>query len=166
LALGATVDSGGGANNTMDAIIDEPIDTIVVTDTTSNMGKLGEFLRSDKREHGYCFAHLLHLVAGIAFDRKSHIVCIQLLLSNPTSLYSTVIPAKNVPQVKEVMQKLRSVIGYFDRSTQANTKLRNFQEKSDIEEYAKTKTKEAYSRCDHKMVVSGQPIGQSSVLSS
>jgi hypothetical protein len=94
LALGATVDSGGGANNTMDAIIDEPIDTIVVTDTTSNMGKLGEFLRSDKREHGYCFAHLLHLVAGIAFDRKSYIVCIQLLLSNPNSLYSTVIASK------------------------------------------------------------------------
>lgn len=40
-----------------------------------------------------------------------------------------------------MMQKLRSVIGYFDRSTQANTKLRNFQEKSDIEEYAKARPK-------------------------
>ena len=44
--------------------------TIVITDTTGNMGKLGEYLCANNHEHGYCFAHLLHLVAGIAFDRE------------------------------------------------------------------------------------------------
>ena len=42
-----------------------------VTDTTGNMGKLGEYLRDNGQEHAYCFGHLIHLVAGIAFDRKS-----------------------------------------------------------------------------------------------
>lgn len=43
---------------------------IGVTDTTGNMGKLGEYLRNNGQEHAYCFGHLIHLVAGIAFDRK------------------------------------------------------------------------------------------------
>jgi hypothetical protein len=43
----------------------KPIDSIGITDTTGNMGKLGEYLRDNKQEHGYCF------VAGIAFDCKS-----------------------------------------------------------------------------------------------
>lgn len=47
------------------------LDTILITDTTGNMGKLGEYLRKNDQEHGYCFAHLMHLTAGIAFDRKS-----------------------------------------------------------------------------------------------
>ena len=47
------------------------LDTILITDTTGNMGKLGEYLRQNNQEHGYCFAHLMHLTAGIAFDRKS-----------------------------------------------------------------------------------------------
>jgi hypothetical protein len=45
--------------------------TIGVTDTTGNMGKLGEYLRDNGQEHAYCFGHIIHLVAGIAFDRKS-----------------------------------------------------------------------------------------------
>ena len=48
----------------------EHLDTILITDTTGNMGKLGEYLRENDQEHGYCFAHLMHLTAGIAFDRK------------------------------------------------------------------------------------------------
>jgi hypothetical protein len=43
--------------------------------------------------------------------------------------------AKNVPEVRKVMRKLRSVIGYFDRSTQANNKLIKFQTNCDIEDY-------------------------------
>ena len=47
------------------------LDTILITDTTGNMGKLGQYLRENNQEHGYCFAHLMHLTAGLAFDRKS-----------------------------------------------------------------------------------------------
>ena len=48
----------------------EHLDTILITDTTGNMGKLGEYLWENDQEHGYCFAHLMHLTARIAFDRK------------------------------------------------------------------------------------------------
>ena len=46
-------------------------DTIGITDTTGNMGKLGQCLRDNNKEHGYCTDHNLHLVAKLAFDRKS-----------------------------------------------------------------------------------------------
>jgi hypothetical protein len=39
------------------------------------------------------------------------------------------------------MKKLRDVIGYFNQSTQANTKLLKFQSSSDIEEYASSRPK-------------------------
>lgn len=39
------------------------------------------------------------------------------------------------------MRKLRSVIGYFERSTQASTKLLNFQDDSGIEEYSNSQPK-------------------------
>ncbi len=43
-------------------------DTIGITDTTGNMGKLGKYLRNNGKEHGYCTDHNLHLVARLAFD--------------------------------------------------------------------------------------------------
>lgn len=46
-------------------------DTISVTDTTGNMGKLGKYLRDNGKEHGYCTDHNLHLVAKLAFERES-----------------------------------------------------------------------------------------------
>jgi hypothetical protein len=54
---------------------DEPEDTIVfntigITDTTGNMGKLGKYLHDNGKEHGYCTDHNLHLVAMVAFDRE------------------------------------------------------------------------------------------------
>jgi len=45
-------------------------DTIGITDTTGNMGKLGKYLRDNGKEHGYCTDHNLHLVAKLAFDRE------------------------------------------------------------------------------------------------
>jgi len=46
-------------------------DTIGITDTTGNMGKLGKYLRDNGKEHGYCTDHNLHLVAKLAFERES-----------------------------------------------------------------------------------------------
>jgi hypothetical protein len=45
-------------------------DTIGITDTTGNMGKLGRYLRDNGKEHGYCTDHNLHLVAKLAFERE------------------------------------------------------------------------------------------------
>jgi len=45
-------------------------DTIGITDTTGNMGKLGKYLRDNGKEHGYYTDHNLHLVAKLVFDRK------------------------------------------------------------------------------------------------
>ncbi len=45
-------------------------DTIGITDTTGNMGKLGKYLCDNGKEHGYCTDHNLHLVARLAFDRE------------------------------------------------------------------------------------------------
>jgi hypothetical protein len=44
--------------------------TIGITDTAGNMGKLGKYLRDNGKEHGYCTDHNLHLVARLAFDRE------------------------------------------------------------------------------------------------
>lgn len=49
--------------------------------------------------------------------------------------------AKNIPTVRATMKKLRDVIGYFGQSTQANTKLLNFQSTSGIEEYSNSRPK-------------------------
>ncbi len=50
-------------------------DTIGITDTTGNMGKL----RDNGKEHGYCTDHNLHLVAKLAFERE--IVCVLMFFS-------------------------------------------------------------------------------------
>ncbi len=52
---------------TQDTIV---FDTIGITDTTGNMGKLGIYLRDIGKEHGYCTDHNLHLVALLVFDRE------------------------------------------------------------------------------------------------
>jgi hypothetical protein len=46
------------------------LDTIGITDTTGNMGKLGRYLRDNGKEHGYCTDHNLHLIAKLAFERE------------------------------------------------------------------------------------------------
>jgi hypothetical protein len=47
------------------------LDTIGITDTTGNMGKLGQYCRENGRRHGYCTDHNFHRNAILAFDRKS-----------------------------------------------------------------------------------------------
>ena len=51
-------------------------DTVDITDTTGNMGKLGRYLCENGKEHGYCTDHNLHLVAKLAFDREIVFVCL------------------------------------------------------------------------------------------
>jgi hypothetical protein len=51
-------------------------DTIGITDTTGNMGKLGRYPHENGKEHGYCMDHNLHLVAKLAFDREIVFVCV------------------------------------------------------------------------------------------
>ena len=46
-------------------------DTIGITDTTGNMGKLGKFLRDSGHEHAYCTDHVFHLTAILEFSGKS-----------------------------------------------------------------------------------------------
>ena len=51
-------------------------DTIGITDTTGNMGKLGRYLRDNGKEHGYCTDHNLHLVAKLEFECEIVLVLI------------------------------------------------------------------------------------------
>ena len=41
-----------------------------ITDTAGNMGVLGQYLRRNGMEHGYCTDHVLHLVASKAFSSE------------------------------------------------------------------------------------------------
>jgi hypothetical protein len=52
------------------------LDTIGITDTTGNMGKLGRYLCYNGKEHGYCTDHNLNLVAKLAFERKIVLILI------------------------------------------------------------------------------------------
>lgn len=62
--------------------------------------------------------------------------------------------AKNVHEVKETMRKIRSVIGYFEKSTQATKKLLDFQRNSRIPEYRdQPHPKKLIPGRDHEVVV-------------
>jgi hypothetical protein len=52
-------------------------DTICITDTTGNMGKLGRYLHDNGKEHGYYMDRNLHLFAKLAFDPEIVFVCVQ-----------------------------------------------------------------------------------------
>ena len=45
-------------------------DVMGITDTTGNMGVLGQHCRRNGKEHAYCTDHNFHLNATLAFDRK------------------------------------------------------------------------------------------------
>lgn len=131
-------------------------DTIGITDTTGNMGKLGKFLRDNGHEHAYCTDHVFHLTAILAFSGKlllQYLHCASLLpvsfyidcsssLTNVVSVLLFTTPhlhslllAKGVPGVAVAMGKLRAMIGYFEHSTQAMAKLLHAQATSDSPEY-------------------------------
>ena len=44
------------------------LDSIGITDTTGNMGKLGQYCRENGRRHGYCTDHNFHRNAILAFN--------------------------------------------------------------------------------------------------
>ena len=46
------------------------LDTIGITDTTDNMGKMGMYCRENGRRHAYCTDHNFNRNAQLAFDRK------------------------------------------------------------------------------------------------
>jgi hypothetical protein len=45
-------------------------DTIGITETAGNMGRLGRYLCDNGKEHGYCIDHNLHLVDKLAFEHE------------------------------------------------------------------------------------------------
>jgi hypothetical protein len=46
------------------------LDYLGVTDTTGNMGVLGQYLRDNGRRHAYCTDHNFHRNAILAFNRE------------------------------------------------------------------------------------------------
>jgi hypothetical protein len=44
------------------------LDSIGITDTTDNMGKLGQYCHENRRRHGYCIDHNFHCNAILAFN--------------------------------------------------------------------------------------------------
>ena len=48
------------------------LDVIGITDSAGSMGKLGQYLRDNGKEHAYCTDHIINLVAKLAFDREMH----------------------------------------------------------------------------------------------
>ena len=52
------------------------LDTIGITDTTGNMGRLGAYCRDNGRRHAYCIDHNMNRTAQLAFDREyiTHVI--------------------------------------------------------------------------------------------
>ena len=103
-------------------------DTIGITDSAGSMGKLGKHLRDNDKEHGYCTDHIIHLVAKRAFDRKFYLV------TEASSQWLTIqlfrFTAVDVPDIREAIEKARSIATFFNKSTQAMTDLKQQQASS------------------------------------
>ena len=84
---------------------------ICISDTAANMGSLGKNLREEGHEHGYCFDHNLHNNALLAFEDD------------------------NLPGADGALRLARSVVEYFTKSSQAMTKLIEFQKSADLLKY-------------------------------
>jgi hypothetical protein len=60
------------------------LDSIGITNTTGNMGKLGQYCHENKKRHGYCTDHNFHCNAILAFNGEygdwtyAHLCCHQL----------------------------------------------------------------------------------------
>jgi len=90
--------------------------TIIVTDTTASMITFGKTIRNERKiEHGFCVDHNLHRNCILAFDDK------------------------NLSRSERAMKSARATIEYFTKSTQAMTKLKNFQNSSILEKYSEQK---------------------------
>ena len=100
------------------------LDSIGITDTTGNMGKLGQYCRENGRRHGYWTDHNFHCNAILAFNGE--IDAIVFVISAHVISYividmSIYLQAKHIPLAASAMSKMHSIIGYFDKSTQALT---------------------------------------------
>lgn len=115
------------------------LDTIGITDTTGNMGKLGVYCRANGPRHAYCIDHNFNRNAQLAFDRES--LLSKFIIYNIMNViyhesYQLITQtAKNIPRAASAMKKARATCGYFESSTQAMGKLLDFQRTSTIEEY-------------------------------
>ena len=68
------------------------VDTIGITDTTGNMGRLGVFCRENGRRHAYCIDHNMNRCAQLAFDRKLCWVCESDLHMHSLTLFMMSLP--------------------------------------------------------------------------
>jgi hypothetical protein len=66
-----------------------PVENIVIgmTDTTSSMGILGQFLRLNSMQHAYCTDHNLQCNAILAFNGKS--IC-----NMPAAIFTVLLPVQ------------------------------------------------------------------------
>ncbi len=111
---------------------------IGISDTAGNMGVLGQYLRRNGMEHGYCTDHVMHLVALKAFSSEYQTALDnQFLAVCLTNIFSCSLSTDtNVPNVDGLMSKARKIIEYFNKSTQQNAKLLNFQRDSPLAIYS------------------------------
>jgi hypothetical protein len=137
------------------------LDSIRITDTTGNMGKLGQYCHENRRRHG-----TVQIITSIVMLSLFLMVCtwgnggrqeswpaICFTLSYIGCMLTVVVdnclivfcqhcfyihiltPAKNIALVASAMAKMQSVVVYFESSTQAMTKLLDFQRTSHLSIY-------------------------------
>jgi len=122
----------------------------IVTDTEAKMNLAGQMLNEQHGiPHLYCLDHLLQMVAVVAYDANILAVVDDKELQNemittaPTTDIQTgdggqehpAIPGKVVST--DLLKKVRRLVGYFNKSTQARANLRTIQK-----EQEKTKTRQ------------------------
>lgn len=119
----------------LEGVTEKPLVLMAVTDTTGNMGVLGDKLRKDGWEHGYCTDHSMQRNAILAYDGKCsclvHIYCNCIYCSSSSHFISD----NNLPGAEGTMKIARGVCEYFDKSTQAMDKLIKIQQVGEIARY-------------------------------
>ena len=99
--------------------------TFIVTDTAANMNAMGVSLENDKNEtimeHIYCLDHVVQLVAKIAFDAKINgqaLGTVDDMMQNNSDDDDD-----DDENGVSLLKKMRGLIGYFNRSSQAQETL-------------------------------------------
>lgn len=132
--------------------LDEENTTMIVSDTTGNMNTFGDKLREEGGcEHGYCFDHNIQRNTILAYKGDYYVFCyhflILLLLKYLQIITHIVIilyfiyfsSDTNLPGAEGTMRTARALVEYFNKSTQATSKLLKFQENSSIPKYKERK---------------------------
>ena len=104
----------------------------LVTDTEAKMNAAGQLLAENQIEHIYCLDHLLQLVAIMAYDADVNVDT-----DNPEE-DQTAIPEgpvaalplthKNKAVSRGLLKSVRRLVGFFNKSTQAQAQLRKIQQ--------------------------------------